>query len=70
MPPLYGRDGSSFAGFAPPTDTFSSKSIVGVHHGESSMVIGYQVATFTPGQQSILLPNHQFFLGSQERCQH
>ena len=40
-------DGSSFPGFVPSGDMVDSESVMGVKHGDSSVVIEYQVEEFT-----------------------
>ena len=47
LPFLHGREGSSFPGLVPSDDTVNSESVVGIKHGDSDVVIGYQVDEFT-----------------------
>ena len=39
--------GSFFTGSVPPDDTVDSESVIGVKHGNSGVVIRYQVDEFT-----------------------
>ena len=40
-------EGSSFPGLVPPSDTVNSESVVGIQLGDSRMLSGYQIDTFT-----------------------
>ena len=46
-PSLHDGEGSSFPGLVPSDDAVNSDSVMGIKHGDSALVIGYQVDEFT-----------------------
>ena len=44
---LHGGKGFSFTSLVPSNDKVDSESVVGIKHGDSAMVIGYQGDEFT-----------------------
>ena len=47
LPSLNDGEGPSFPGLVQSDDTVNSESVMGIKHGDSSVVIGYQVDEFT-----------------------
>ena len=47
LPSLYGREGYSFSGLAPPDGKVNSGSVVGIQPADSGLLTGYQVDEFT-----------------------
>ena len=56
-------------GLVPPSDMINPESVVEVKHGDSGVIIGYQIDEFTPTCSAEYFVAHlNFTLGSWTRC--
>ena len=68
---IHDEVGSFLPKFCSPNDVVNFKFVVGLKPDNLSIDWGISLMDLlTPGQQSILLLNHTFILGSWVRCQH